>query len=228
MAESISLAHNDAAASVIRSMRKLKGMTLKELSDATELSDGYLSLMERGERPISEENFFKIMSGAFGYQNDVVRATWNKVGSSRTEDQKNASRSIARTRYKVICRGFTNDNYGELLLRCRWTIEGKIFYWNFFQEENNLVESDPLTNNNVRSTWEYILNFLGKKETLVLLDALLNEIAVLKDNSGHSEVENDMISASLAHIEDLLDAIETKPEDVVQYTNEVKVEDLPF
>lgn len=223
----LSSSNNPGVASIIRSLRKLKGMTLKELSESTGMSDGYLSLMERGERPISEENFYKIVADAFGYPRDVVDVTWKKVAGSKTEDQKQASRSIARTKYKVICRGFSYDNYGYLTLMCRWTIGGKIYYWNFYNENIVLNENDPLTGNNNNVSWEFILELLGKKETLVLLDALLNEIAILKD-AKLDDSENAMVSDALAHIEDLLDAIETRPEESVQYTSEVKVEDLPF
>lgn len=216
------------AAQIIKETRQVKGMTLKDLSEKTQLSEGYLSLIEREQRPLSRENFLKIFEAGFAYGSEPTDNLWRKLLLS-AGDENIAIRTIASSKYRVRCLGFEriHDEENEQsysIITTRWTVSGRIYIWKFYEgRTNSLIQKNPLTSEEHRSNWEAIYNTLGQGETLALLEAIVGELKKIYEEA-ESEREHNLFNYALPEIEDIRDALESLPEN----NQSARMMDIPF
>ena len=87
----------------IRYLRKMRGMTLEEVSEKTGITAAHLSLIERNKRDPSIQTLIKI---AQALQVDVETFWWNTVESSPKDD---AEYELVRKDERKVYKGVYND-----------------------------------------------------------------------------------------------------------------------
>lgn len=221
------------AAEILKKTRSVKGITLKDLSEKTGLSEGYLSLLERVQRPMSKKNFSKIFQLGFLYTVERVDELWEEIVKN-TDGQKNIElKTLASSKFRVRNLGFNHwsddeDGSSGYYITCRWTILGKIYSWTFHDDKTNYLHiKNPLTSEQSKTIWQQVYNQLGRSDALGLLEAIYDEIVKSYDDV-EKEREREILDYAVPEIEDIRDAIESMPIPDIKYASDIKVEDLPF
>jgi transcriptional regulator with XRE-family HTH domain len=190
----------------IRQLRIEQDKTLKDIAGRTGLNDGYISFLENGKRPISEENFMKIMVQGLDLEEDSARYVWNEYMKQQNPNKQLAAKNIASKKYKVISRGF-NLVEDDVCLTLRWVIDGRIYLWHAFDTGRTYLNvNDPLAGTNVEGSWSEIFSTLGKEETLLLFSAILDELEKEVPDGSYQTAARDKAKND---IEDLHDSVET-------------------
>lgn len=229
MDKSLIAIRSPVAAKILKETRRVKGITLKDLSEKTGLSEGYLSLLERTERPMNKKNFFKIFKLGFQYEYELLDKLWKQIIEGQNDQGNIANKTIASSKYRVRSLGFSvfNDPVDEVsiwYITCRWTLSGRIYIWQFNENNiNHLRQKNPLTSEENSANWQQIYQILGKLETLSLLEAISSEVIKLRDDV-ENERQKEVLDYALPEIEDVRDALESVP----PAETEIKPEDLPF
>ncbi len=203
------------AAKILLETRKAKSMTLKELSTKTEISEGYLSLLERRHRPMSRQNFVKIFEVGFGYSEESASNLWQQITENEDDQESVAAKTLASSKYRVRNMGFgtSGDDGGTYRwVGCRWTIIGRIYSWKFFENStNSIFQKNPLTGEEAKTTWQEIFNLLKRDETQGLLEAIYSEFIKTEEDANHYS-EKDLFKYAVMEIEDIRDALDSMPE----------------
>lgn len=194
---------------LIKNLRTYKKMTLREVAEKTGINDGYLSLLENNKRSFNEENFYKIMI-VLGASEIAIKRLWTEYIEEQNPDKQIAAKSLASKKYKVVSRGFDFENNYDvqfLVLTIRWVINGKIYLWKIVKDTYNQVSiKDPLNNTTHDTNWITIVKELKRDESLLLFDAILNE---LEKEISEDKAQNAVIYQATQEIEDLRDSVET-------------------
>jgi len=194
----------------IRQLRIEQDKTLKELAELTQLNDGYISLLENNKRSMNEENFLKLMIVGLGVDETSAKGIWSEYIEQQNPDKKSAAKNLASRQYKVMTRGFETDQYYRqeiYVLTIRWVINGKIYLWRIAEDKYKTLNTrDPLISVTEPGQWSVILDLIGKDDTLLLFEVILDELG--KEEAIHPG-EQISINEARKEIQDLRDSVET-------------------